>query len=204
MILKVNATRMELLRLRKRTVLARRGHRLLKQKQDELSRRLVALARRIRQLRQEVEQELAETARRFVLARATVEPEDTDAALLMPSKKLSITMAFASVMNVRVPNLGKEVAGEIICYGFAHTSGELDASLQALDRVLDRLLDLAEREKQIFVLAHELRRTRRRVNVLENVVIPNLEETLRYIGSKLEEIERDNISRLMRVAEMIR
>ena len=80
----------------------------------------------------------------------------------------------------------------------------MDASLQALDRVLDRLLDLAEREKQIFVLAHELRRTRRRVNVLENVVIPNLEETLRYIGSKLEEIERDNISRLMRVAEMIR
>jgi V/A-type H+/Na+-transporting ATPase subunit D len=203
-ILKVSATRMEMLRLRKRTALAKHGHRLLKEKQDELSRQLVALSRTVRQLREEVERELAETARRFVLARAAAEPEDTKAALLLPNKKLSVAVTFANVMNVRVPEFAKEVAGEIFCYGFACTSGELDASLVALDRVLDRLLDLAEREKKILVLAHELRRTRRRVNVLENVVIPNLQDTLRYIASKLEEIERDNISRLMRVAEVIR
>lgn len=107
-------------------------------------------------------------------------------------------------MNVKVPHLLKEIAGEIICYGFATTSGELDVALLALERAFDDLIELAEKEKQARLLAIELRMTRRRVNVLEHVVIPELQETIRFIFDKLAEAERDNTSRLMKIADIIR
>ena len=204
MLSNVNATRMELLRLRKRVALASRGHRLLSEKRDEISRRLIKIARQIQPLRQRVEKELLETCRRFMLARATMEPEHTKAALEVPTKKFSLAITFASVMNVKVPQLTKEIAGEIICYGFATTSGEMDAALLALERALDSLIELAEKEKQARLLATELQMTRRRVNVLEHVVIPELHETIRFIFDKLAEAERDNTSRLMKITDIIR
>jgi len=200
----VNATRMELLKLRKRVVLAKRGHRLLSEKRDEISRRLVQIAMTLKELRRQVERELLETTRRFMMARSTMEPEDIRAAIEVPTKKFSLAISFASIMSVKVPKLAKEIAGEIMCYGFATTSGELDVALRALERAFDGLIELAEKEKQAQLLAAELQMTRRRVNVLEHVVIPELGETIKYIYDKLGEAERDNISRLMKIADMIR
>lgn len=204
MLANVNATRMQLLYLRKRVALARRGHRLLSEKRDEISRQLIRIARQIRPLRKRVEAELMETFRRFMLARATMEPEDIKAALEVPTKKFSLTIEFARIMNVKVPHLTKEMEGEIICYGFATTSGELDVALLALERAFDHLIELAEKEKQARLLATELQMTRRRVNVLEHVVIPELDETIRFIYDKLAEAERDNTSRLMKITDIIR
>jgi len=204
MLANVNATRMELLHLRRRVSLASRGHRLLSEKRDELSRQLIRIAREIQPLREKVEKELLETFRRFMLARATMEPEDVKAALEVPTKKFSLSIEFARVMNVKVPHLIKDISGEIICYGYATTSGELDVALMALERAFDNLLTLAEKEKQARLLAIELNMTRRRVNVLEHVVIPELHETIRFIYDKLSEAERDNTSRLMKIADIIR
>ena len=204
MLANVNATRMELLRLRKRVALASRGHHLLSEKRDEISRRLIQIARHIQPLRQKVEKELLETCRRFMLARATMEPEHIKAALEVPTKKFSLAITLANVMNVKVPRLAKEISGEIICYGYATTSGEMDVALLALERAFDLLIELAEKEKQARLLATELQMTRRRVNVLENVVIPELHETIRFIYDKLAEAERDNTSRLMKIADIIR
>ena len=200
----VNATRMELLRLRRRVALASRGHRLLSEKRDEISRQLIQIARHIQPLRKQVEAQLLETCRRFMLARATMEPEDVKAALEIPTKKFTLAVELSRVMNVKVPNLVKEMSGEIICYGFATTSGEMDVALMALERAFDHLIELAEKEKQARLLAIELQMTRRRVNVLEHVVIPELHETIKFIFAKLGEAERDNTSRLMKIADIIR
>lgn len=204
MLQNVNATRMELLSLRKRVSLALRGHRLLSEKRDEISRQLIQIARDLRDLRRKVEQELLETTRRFMMARATMEPEHIRAALEVPTKKFKLVMTFASIMSVKVPKLAKEIEGDIMCYGFASTSGEMDIALRALERALDNLIELAEKEKQCQLLATELQSTRRRVNVLEHVVIPETQETIKYIYDKLGEAERDNISRLMKITDIIR
>ena len=200
----VNATRMELLNLRKRAALASRGHRLLSEKRDEISRQLTKIARQIKPLRKSVEAELLQTCRRFMLARASMEPENVKAALEVATKKISLTVEFARIMNVKVPHLIKELSGQIICYGYATTSGELDVALLALERAFDHLIELAEKEKQARLLAIELQMTRRRVNVLEHVVIPELHETIRFIFDKLAEAERDNTSRLMKITDIIR
>jgi len=200
----VNATRMELLMLRKRVALAQRGHRLLSEKRDEICRQLVLIARSIKPLREKVEKELLQTSRRFMMARSTMEPEDMRAAMDVPTKKFSLTISFVSIMSVQVPRLAKEIAGQITCYGFSTTSGELDVALMALERAFDSLIELAEKQKQAQLLATQLQMTRRRVNVLEHVVIPQLHETIKYIYTKLGEAERDNISRLMKIADIIR
>ena len=204
MLANVNSTRMELLQLRRRIGLASRGHRLLSQKRDEISRQLIKIAREIQPLRKRVETELLETCRRFMLARATMEPENIKAALEVPKKKFSLAIKFASIMSVKVPQLAKKMDGEIICYGYATTSGELDIALLALERAFDHLIELAEKEKQARLLAIELQMTRRRVNVLEYIVIPEMQETIKFIFDKLAEAERDNTSRLMKIADIIR
>lgn len=195
---------MELLHLRRRLALAQRGHRLLSEKRDEISRQLMQIAKEIQPLRQDVEKQLLETCRRFMLARATMEPEDIKAALEIPTKNFSLTIQLANIMNVKVPHLAKEMEGEIICYGFATTSGELDVALLALEKAFDKLIELAEKEKQARLLAVELQMTRRRVNVLEHVVIPEMQQTIKFIFDKLSEAERDNTSRLMKIADIIR
>jgi len=200
----VSATRMTLLDMRRRVELAARGHRLLSEKRDEISRQLVQIAARIKPLREEVNQELQQAFKRFMLARAMMEPEDFKAALEISGRKNALAVAFSRIMNVEVPHLTRKAEGEIISYGFSYTSGELDVALTILDRVMQRLVELAETEKQARLLASELLRTRRRVNMLEHRVIPELRGTIRYIGDKLNEAERDNITRLMKIADIIR
>jgi V/A-type H+-transporting ATPase subunit D len=195
---------MELLRLRKRVALASRGHRLLSEKRDEISRQLIQIARAIQPLRDKVEKELSRTFRRFMLARASMEPEYVKAALAVPTKKFSMAMKFASVMNVKVPELLKQMEGEILCYGYGTTSGEMDVALLSLERAFDTLIELAEKEKQARLLAVELQMTRRRVNVLEHVVIPETHDTIKFINNKLSEAERDNTTRLMKITDIIR
>ncbi len=204
MIGNVTATRMQLLQLRRRVALATRGHHLLTEKRDEISRQLIQVARQITPLRKKVEAKLLETCRRFMLARASMEPEEIKAALEVPTMRFSLVIRLASVMNVKVPEMAKEMEGEIICYGFGYTSGELDVALMSLEKAFDDLIELAAKEKQARLLADELRMTRRRVNVLEHILIPELQETIKYIFDKLSEAERDNTSRLMKIADIIR
>jgi V/A-type H+-transporting ATPase subunit D len=133
-----------------------------------------------------------------------MEPEDVRAALEIPTKKFKMVIEFASIMSVQVPEMSKEMSGDIICYGYSQTSPEMDAALVSLESVFDKLIELAEKEKQARLLAKELEMTRRRVNVLEHIVIPEIKQTIRYIFGKLAEAERDETTRLMKIADMIR
>jgi V/A-type H+-transporting ATPase subunit D len=195
---------MELLGLRKRVALAGRGHHLLSEKRDEISRQLMLISKELKSLREDVEKQLLQTCRRFMLARASMEPEDVRAALEIPTKKFKMVIEFASIMSVQVPEMSKEMSGDIICYGYSQTSPEMDAALVSLESVFDKLIELAEKEKQARLLAKELEMTRRRVNVLEHIVIPEIKQTIRYIFGKLAEAERDETTRLMKIADMIR
>ena len=202
--LDVGATRMNLLRLKKRLAIARRGHKLLKDKQEELMRRILELINDIRTHRERVEQETARILGRFAIARAAYGAEALDEAVMLPSKKVSVTVSTRNVMNVKVPVFHKEISGHTRCYGFNTTSGELDFALADFDDLLDSLLILAEKEKGLELLADEMEKTRRRVNALEFVLIPNIEETVKFINLKLAENERGELTRLMRVKEIIR
>jgi V/A-type H+-transporting ATPase subunit D len=200
----VTATRMQLLRLRKRASLAERGHKLLKDKQEELIRQMMALLKGIRELREEVERELQAAIRKFLFARASMDPAVVEEAFLIPTKKVTLEIDRKPVMNVAVPVFHEVIEGDILSYGFATTSPELDASLQSLDSVLKNILKLAEREKSLALLADEIERTRRRVNALEYVLIPELKNAVRTITMKLSEMERSNLSRLMKIKDLIR
>jgi V/A-type H+/Na+-transporting ATPase subunit D len=202
--LAVGATRMQLMRLKKRLAIARRGHKLLKDKQEELMRRILALVAEIRTHRARVEAETAAILGRFALARAAFGPDQLAEAVMLPAKQVSVSATTKNVMNVKVPVFHKEISGKTRCYGFSTTSGELDFALAALDGLLDSLLTLAEKEKALELLADEMERTRRRVNALEFVLIPNIEETVKFINLKLAEAERGDLTRLMRVKEIIR
>jgi V/A-type H+-transporting ATPase subunit D len=202
--LSVGATRMQLMRLKKRLAIARRGHKLLKDKQEELMRRILGLVTEIRSHRQKVEAETARILGRFRVARAVYGPENLETAVMLPSRRVAVTVSTQAVMNVRVPVFHKEISGRSRCYGFTATSGELDFALESLDSLLDSLLILAEKEKALELLADEMERTRRRVNALEFVLIPNIEETVKFINLKLAEAERGDLTRLMRVKEIIR
>ncbi len=201
--LKVNPNRMELLRLRKRLVLSRRGHDLLKDKQDELMKQFLGLQDEARDLRREVEELLERAYRNFILARGALSPEFLRGALRFPGEKNEIQVTTRRVMNLFVPEFQLERSGSVHNYGFLNTSVDLDISLRLFSQALPHLVRLAEKEKAIEILAEEIEKTRRRVNALEYILIPNLEETIGYITMKLAEMERGTISRLMKVKEML-
>ena len=202
--LEVNPTRMELLRLKKRLAMARRGHKLLKDKQDELMRQFMDMIRDIKELRTAVERSMAEAFRRFLFVSASMSRKTLEEAVGYPSKRISLDISYRTILNIKAPELKPTVEGDIQCYGFATTPGDLDVSLQALNQVLNEMIVLAQKEKWVQLLAEELVSTRRRVNSLEYVLIPNLEETITYITMKLSEMERSNFSRLMKVKEIVR
>lgn len=204
MLLNVNATRMELLRLRKRLSLARRGHKLLKDKRDELMRQLLEVIDRVKELRFSIEKEFQSILERFVLAKAAVGPYQVEQELLLPVKKISVSISKRNIISVRVPVYAKEVSGDIIPYGYMNTSGEMDIALNDFDKLIDNLLDLAEKEKAVQLMATEIEETRRRVNVLEYKLIPSIIETIRFITMKLDETERSNVVRLMKVIDIVR
>ena len=201
--LDVNPTRMELLRLRKRVALARRGHKLLKDKQDELMRRFLKLLARTRELRQEVEDGLREAYRSFAYASATTPSHVLDVAFTLSQAGLSVRTQTVHVMNLRVPRFTAELTGKIFGYGFTFTSGALDIALERYREILPKMLELAEREKSLEMMSDEIERTRRRVNALEYVLIPNIEETIRSITLRLAEMERATLTRVMKVKAML-
>lgn len=204
MLANVNATRMELLRLKKRLNLAWRGHKLLKDKRDELMRQLLAVIDEVKVLRLSIEKEFQSIVERFVLARASIGPYQVEQELLLPVKKISVSISKRNIIGVHVPVYAKEVSGDIIPYGYMNTSGEMDIALNDFDKSIENLLDLAEKEKAVQLMAMEIEETRRRVNVLEYKLIPNIIETIRFITMKLDEIERSNTVRLMKVRDIVR
>ncbi len=204
MLVNVNATRMELLRLKKRLNLARRGHKLLKDKRDELMRQLLAVIDEVKALRLSIEKQFQSILERFVLAKASLGPYQTDQELLLHSKKISVSAGVRNIINVRVPVYAREVSGAIIPYGYINTSGEMDIALNDFEKFLGDLLSLAEKEKSVQLIAVEMEETRRRVNALEYKLIPGITETIKYITMKLEENERSNTVRLMKVKDIVR
>jgi V/A-type H+-transporting ATPase subunit D len=195
---------MELLRLKKRLVMARRGHKLLRDKQDELIKQFIDLIKDIREIRTAVEKALEQAFRRFLFVSSSMSNAFLEEAVAFPSKTITLNVSRRTVMNITVPEMDFSAEGEIRCYGFATTSPELDTSLHTLDGVIREMTLLAQKEKWMQLLGEEIVRTRRRVNALEYILIPNIEETIKYITMKLSELERSTLSRLMRVKEIVR
>ena len=206
-IMNVNPTRMELTRLKKRLTTAVRGHKLLKDKRDELMRQFLDLIRENKALREQVEQGLLQANSHFVLASAVMQKEQMDAALLSPKQQVYLEVSSRNVMSVDVPVFESKTrtadASDIFSYGFAFTSFELDDAVEKLAQQLPAMLRLAEVEKSTQLMAAEIEKTRRRVNALEHVMIPRLQETIRYITMKLEENDRSGRTRLMKVKDMM-
>ena len=203
----VNPTRMELTRLKGRLRTARRGHKLLKDKRDELMKQFLDVVRENRALRAKVEEGLMKAYGSFTVASALMSTEAMEQALMYPKQSVALTMDFQNVMSVNVPEYHFQTQntdpGDVYPYGFAATSGELDDAVDALSRVFQDMLRLAEMEKTSQLLAQEIERTRRRVNALEYVKIPQMEESIKYISMKLDENERSATIRLMKVKDMI-
>ena len=207
-VLNVNPTRMELTRLKARLKTATRGHKLLKDKQDELMRRFIELIKQNKKLRTQVEQDLKDAFDEFLLASAVMSPEMLQEAVAFPKETISVDIKKKNVMSVHVPvmNFIRKLEGDegsIYPYGFSQTSGELDDAISKLYTIMPELLELAEVEKACQLMADEIEKTRRRVNALEYRTIPELEETIRFIRMKLDENERSTITRIMKVKDMI-
>ncbi|ACV29704.1 V-type sodium pump subunit D [Anaerococcus prevotii] len=205
--LKVTPTRMNLNTLKERLATSKRGYKLLKDKQDELMRQFLELIRKNKKLREEVEKELEDSFSDFLIASAFMSPEFMEEAVSFPTQKLGVDISIKNVMSVRIPKMEFKVEenenASMFPYGYAETSAGLDKALKGLNEVMNRLLELAELEKTTQLMADEIESTRRRVNALEYRTIPDLEETIKYIRSKLEENERATISRLMKVKDII-
>ena len=203
---RINPTRMELTRLKRRRTTAVRGHKLLKDKRDEMIRRFVILARENKALREQVEDKLAGALHGFMLARAVMSEQSMDQALMAPARQVELSLGIRNIMSVNVPSIAiKQITTPEggAPYGFAFTSGDLDGAIATLSELLPELVKLAETEKACSMLANEIEKTRRRVNALEYVLIPQMEEQIRTITMKLEENERGNLTRLMKTKEMI-
>ncbi|MDI6871216.1 MAG: V-type ATP synthase subunit D [Bacillota bacterium] len=206
--LRVNPNRMQLLRLRVRLKTARRGHKMLKDKRDELMRRFLDLVRQNKELRQVVEERLGRAAGQLLMATASASPAVIEEALAFPKQKLDLRVKKDNIMGVRVARFDFSWGGaggeaDLYPYGPAHTPADLDAAIKTLSETLPDLLRLAEIEKAAELLAVEVEKTRRRVNALEYVLIPKLEETIKYITMKLDEAERGNLTRLMKIKQMV-
>lgn len=205
--LRVNPTRMELTRVKKRLTTAIRGHKLLKDKRDEMVRQFIMLIRRNKELRETVENELTQALGEFSMARAVMEPKALEEAMLYPARNAKIEVSQKNVMSVKVPKItvDKESISETtLSYGLADTSAQLDGAIAGLADLLPKLIELAEIEKACNMLADEIEKTRRRVNALEYVMIPKFTETIKYITMKLDENERGSLTRLMKVKDIIK
>ncbi len=206
-IMQVNPTRMELTNLKRKLVTARRGHKLLKDKRDELMRVFLELVRENKQLRRKVEEGISLANKHMSIARSVMSDKAIDTALLMPTQEMSLTISEKNVMSVMVPEFETRLKSpdesEIYPYGFAFTSGDLDAAVKSLADILPYMLRLAQVEKSCQLMAAEIEKTRRRVNALEHIMIPQYEETIKYISMKLDESERATTTRLMKVKDMM-
>jgi len=204
--IRVNPTRMELTKLKKRLKIAKRGHKLLKDKQDELIKKFVDLVKRNKELREQVEKELTSALRDFVMARAVMPGEVLEESLMYPVGSVDIEVGRKNIMSVIVPTIKAVQQQEnknIFSYGFYNTTGQLDDAITVLSGILPKLLELAEVEKTCQLMAAEIEKTRRRVNALEHIMIPQMTDKIKYITMKLDENERGNLTRLMKIKEMV-
>ncbi len=203
----VNPTRMELTRLKKKLVTAMRGHKLLKDKRDELMRQFLELVRENKALREKVEEGIRAANKNFVIARAAMEDEAINVALMAPRQEVYIEAEEKNVMSVDIPVFKYSTRtadpNDIYCYGFAFTSSDLDGAVKSLADILPDMLRLAEVEKSCQLMAGEIEKTRRRVNALEHVMIPQTQEKIKFIKMKLDENERSTQIRLMKVKDMM-
>lgn len=204
--LNVNPTRMELTKLRNRLSTAVRGHKLLKDKQDELMRRFVILVKETYKLRGEVEEKLTGAMRSFTLAKSTIHEGYIEELFAIPADNVMVDVTQQNIMSVKVPKMefhyNERLSKYPLKYGYLNSNAELDASIDQTLDILPVLLKLTEKEKTCQLMADEIEKTRRRVNALEYLTIPQLEETIHYIRMKLEENERANITRLIKVKDM--
>jgi V/A-type H+-transporting ATPase subunit D len=202
-LLNVNPTRMELLKLKKRIVMARRGHKLLKEKRDGLMREFMKIIKEAKALRSKVEEVLGKSFSNFMMASSIMRPEAIESALMVKSSEIKLNAKTKNVMSVNIPQFNFEIIPKPSGYGFFGTSGEMDVALDRFKKSLNDLIHLSTIEKSAALLAVEIEKTRRRVNALEYVLIPDLEETMKYIYMKLTEQERSGIATLMVVKEML-
>ena len=205
--LNVNPTRMVMTSLKKRLKTATRGHKLMKDKRDELMKRFIELARENKVLRDKVEEKIMNVYAGFTIANAVMSKEILEEALMYPKQSVEVGVSYANMMSVDVPVMDfryKSVDdSDIYPYGFVSTSGELDGSIKSLSEIFPVMLELAAMEKKVALLAEEIEKTRRRVNALEYVMIPQLQETIKFIRMKLDENERGSQTRLMKVKDMM-
>ncbi len=203
----VTPTRMVLNQTKARLKTAQRGHKLLKDKRDELMRQFMDVVRRNRELRARVEEGLTEAFSALTVASAVMSPEMLEQSLLCPRQSVELEQSFKNVMSVNVPVYSFKTRtsdeADIYPYGFAQTSGELDIALGKLSEVFKDMLELAQVEKSMQLMAQEIERTRRRVNALEYVMIPGMETDIKYITMKLSENENATKVRLMKVKDMV-
>ena len=203
----ITPTRMVLNQLKGRLKTAARGHKLLKDKRDELMRQFMDVIRLNKELRTRVEAGLTEAFGALTVASAVMSPEMLEQALMYPRQSVELSVKYKNIMSVNVPQYSFSTktadAGEIYPYGFAQTSGELDVAMQAISSVFEDMLELARVEKTMQLLAEEIEKTRRRVNALEYVMIPEMEENIRYTSMKLAENENATKVRLMKVKDMV-
>jgi len=197
---------MEYNKTKKRLRSSLRGHKLLKDKRDDLIKKLISLATRNKEMRETVEAKMAEVYEGFLIAGAIMSPTALEEALMLPKRSVSVDVGAQNLMGVEVPVFEFHVEGsdDICPYGYVATSGELDSSIEALSDVLPHLLELTQIEKSVSLLAKEIEKTRRTVNALEHVRIPDLQQTVKYIRMKLDENERGNMVRLMKVKDTMR
>jgi len=201
--LQVNPTRMSLMDLKRRTVSATRGHKLLKDKQDGLMKHFLSIIRNARNLRTQVELELSQAFRSFLLASAWMSDAQMENALSSPQATMELTVETRNVMSVRIPIFKLNRQGSVKTYGYASTNALLDTAVDSFEKAFDSLIRLAEIEKQAENMAIELETTRRRVNALQHKMIPDLKETVKYIRMKLDEAERGAIIGTMKVKAQI-
>ncbi len=206
-IMNVNPTRMQMTKLKKQLVTAKRGHKMLKDKRDELMRQFIELVQKNKELREKVEAELVRCSAHFVNASAVMSKKALDSSLMSSKQQTGVDVGSKNIMSVDVPVFSSvsqsQEQGDIYPYGFAFTSFELDDAVTSLNDLLPDLIKLAETEKSCELMAAEIERTRRRVNSLEHVMIPRYEATIKYIAMKLEENDRSSRTRLMKVKDML-
>ena len=200
-------TRMELSRIKDKLAVARKGHKLLKDKRDELMRQFLIMVRENMELRKHVEEGIRQANINFVVAKAGMDAETLNTALMAAKQKVTLGVSTKNVMSVNIPvfDVKTKTASEsdIYSYGYAFTSSDLDGAIKSLADIRDDMILLAEKEKACKLMAAEIEKTRRRVNALEHVIIPEAQENIKYISMKLEETARDNTIRLIKVKDMV-
>lgn len=200
-------TRMELSRIKDKLAVARKGHKLLKDKRDELMRQFLIMVRENMELRKHVEEGIRQANINFVVAKAGMDAETLNTALMAAKQKVTLGVSTKNVMSVNIPvfDVKTKTASEsdIYSYGYAFTSSDLDGAIKSLADIRGDMILLAEKEKACKLMAAEIEKTRRRVNALEHVIIPEAQKNIKYISMKLEETARDNTIRLIKVKDMV-